>query len=469
MAELNEKRIITIGLYSLIIYILILIEPSLKSTLNTEEIINYLILFIIAFIIHLVNENQKNWFRLDILFILGFMIVHLQWPFMLTVNDIEPIRLKEQYYNSLYYMNYGTWLSVLSIIFWFLGNSILNKIKESKVEYIINYKLLLYITVFLFLAFLGTVGSSFFTGSVYKGEGGSAAGTGISGYIQLLFTISLILLSILVILDGRRVANKGIFSILVKMNKLFLLIIVSYILIFLMAGDRGGPMQLVMVLFILIGSFVRPIRFLEFFIFLIMGAAILTVIGAGRGSSGSENIIVAGVKEIGDASSYELTESLANSVRTLYMSLNYVKEDENLFLGQLWIGPILGAVPFAQSYYLAVSGMEEYEISSPNYLTYLRFGEDAVSGEGTTILADIYLNFGKNGTFIVMFLLGVFFKKLQNELNSKQNLYWIIIAITLGGVAFYMGRGMLFSAYRAILWSMVLMVLFVKFQKKEVK
>ena len=469
MAKLNEKRMIVIGLYTLLIYILFLIEPTLKSVLNKEWIIDYLTLFIIAFILHLFNENQKNWFRLDILFIVGFIIVHFQWSFMLAVHDIEPIRFEEQYYNSLYYMNYATWLSALSLVFWFLGSAMLSKTKEQVVEYIIDYKVLMYMTTFLFLAFLGTVDSGFFTGSVYKGEGGSAAGSGISGYIQLLFTISLTLLSTLVLLDRRNLKEKSIFILLINLNKLFLLIIISYVLIFLIAGDRGGPMQVAMVLFILIGTFIRPIRFLEFFILLIIGAIILNIVGIGRANSSSENIIVAGVQDMGTSSNYELTESLANSVRTLYMSLDYVKEDKNLLLGQLWIGPILGAVPFAQSYYLSISGMKEYEISSPNYLTYMRFGENATSGEGTTIIADIYLNFGEKGTFIVMFLLGVFFKKLQNELNSQKNLYWIIIAISLGGVAFYMGRGMLFSSYRTILWSMVLMLLLVKFQKKEVK
>ena len=468
MAKLKNRNAGVILFFIISILILFLFEPPLKSTMDKEFLQVYLYVFIGSLVVYLIYENQKNWFRLDILFLFGFAIVHFQWPMMLSISDIEPIRF-EKLQSNYVYINYGTWLSTIGILFWFLGVVLLKKQKYKKVEYAIEYKYILWLTGGFFALFLLTAGSNFFTGSVYKGEGGSASGEGISGYIQLFFTISLTILTVLILLDAKKTHQKSTMGFVLNLNRIFLLISIMYIFIFLAAGDRGGPMQFMMVLLILIGSVIRPIKFKEFSLIIIMGAIVLTIVGAGRANTSDENILLAGANSIELTSKYDFSINLANSARTLYIALAHVPEEHEPFLGQLWIGSLLGIVPFAQKTYLNISEMKPYEISSPQYITYLRYGENASSGEGTTIIADIYLNFGEGGVIVIMFLLGLFFKKLQNELNLQKNLYWIIIAISLGGVAFYMGRGMLLSSYRTMIWSLILVFIFVKFEKRIIK
>ena len=469
MARLNITNIVVSIVYAMMIVVFFLFEPPFGGSIDYDTLKISLYFFLLAFIIHLIHENQENWFRLDILFLFGFAIVHLQWPMMLAISDIEPERFRVLSLNSIY-ITYGTWLSTMGILFWFLGVSLLPKMKYSNIEkYKINYSYILWLTALLFIFFLLTVGSGFFSGSVYKGEGGSASGEGISGYIQLFFGISLTILTILVLINEKEAYKKNTFKFLVSLDKVFLIIAVSYIFIFLAAGDRGGPMQFMMVFFMVIGSLIRPIKFKEFTLIILVGAIVLTAIGSGRSSDSKDNILVAGVNSIDFSSNYDFSINMANSARTLYIALDHVPKEHDYFAGRLWVGAILGMVPFAQNAYLNITETPRHEISSPEYITYVRYGKNASSGEGTTVIADIYLNFGTYGVMLTMLLLGLFFKKLQNELNIQKNIYWIIVAISLGGLAFYMGRGMLLSSYRTMVWSLILLIIFVKFEQGEKK
>jgi len=452
-------------LFLILIVVLFIFMPDFKSHLNKDFLLVYLIVFIAALVIHFLLQKDKNWFRLDVLFLIGFAIVHFQWSLMI-LNGVSPIYLQYIYYISDY-ITFGTWLSTISILMWMLGYNLIPLKKREKITYSINYKKLFWFTLLFFLLFLMTAGSGFFAGSVYKGEGGSATGAGISVYFQLLAQIGILALTSVVVLNNKDNYKGSMLLWLKTIDKKYLLLMVSYILIFLSVGDRGTSIQILMTFLILFGSLIRPISLKEFSIIIVTGAIVMTLIGLGRSAKSDENILLAGANRANLSTNYDITIELANSARTLYSALNNVPQKHDYFYGDLWIAKFLALIPMSQNIYMQLSDVKPYELGSAGYITYLRFGEHAHSGEGTSLIADIYLNFGITGSLVFMFLLGLFMKKLQNELNTQKNLYWLISAGMFASLVFYMSRSNLFVTLRPIIWGILLVYLFTKKENNQ--
>lgn len=444
--------------------VLFIFKPSFRSEIHVPSLSIYLAFLFVAILIHLISQKDKNWFRMDILFLLGFGIVHFQWPGMISISNITPKFILWGVVDSNY-INYGTWLSVVGLLAWFIGYDLFPSKKNNIVQYQIKYKKILWFSVILFGLFLLMAGSSFLDGGVYKGQGGSAAGEGISVYFQLLFGISILILTAVVIINNKDKYKRKAVMWFLGLDKKYLLLAGVYIFLFLSIGDRGAGMLITFTFLVLFGALVRPISLKEFSLIIVAGAIVLTLIGLGRSVDTNENILVAGANKVDFQSNYDVTMELANSARTLYSGLSNIPENHDYFWGKLWLGKFLAVIPLSQNIYLQLSDDKFYELGSAGYITYLRYGEKPPSGEGTSLIADIYLNFGLVGVIFFMFILGLFFKKLQNELNIQKNFYWIVIAAIFASGTFYMGRGDLFGWLRPMVWGLILTILLVKYKK----
>jgi oligosaccharide repeat unit polymerase len=453
--------------FSFLIFILFVIEPEFNAMPNSKLLNIYLIIFSIAVFAHFIFNKNKNWFRIDLIFLLGFSIVHFQWALMYSLEGITPNDYSFFWATSSYteYINYGTWLSTIGIIAWFLGFASLKRtyIQKETISYFkINYKVFFYFVLLIFIMFLLTAGQDYLSGAVYKGESKSATGAGISVYFQLLFSYSIVILCTIGILNILEDKNLTYTQIIKKIDKKILLLFTATIFIFLYVGDRGGALQPMLASLILYGTFIKPINKKQFFLIIFLGAVLMTLIGIGRAEKSNDNILLAGVNKVEFNSNYEFTLELANSARTLYKSLSNVPERHDFFYGKLWVSQILANIPLAQAVYLNISGDKIYELDSAEYITYITRGKFSNSGEGSSLIADIYLNFGIYGVILFMFLFGMFFKKIINEFELKSSLYWIIAGAILASYAFYLGRGGLLYPLRPILWSILLVFIFIK-------
>jgi oligosaccharide repeat unit polymerase len=453
--------------YIIMLAVLFLYKPLFKSTIDISNLIIYISCFFGAVFIHLISQKDKNWFRMDIIFLLGFGVVHFQWAIMIALSEIRPqyllhnIRILDSSY-----INFGTWLSTVGALSWFIGYSWLLSKGKKIIEFNFQYKKLFWFTVMSFILFVMTAGSKFLSGAVYKGQGGGTAGEGISVYFQVLMSISILVLTAVVVLGKKNKFKSNALLWFANLDKKYLVLAGSYVLLFLSIGDRGIPMQIVISFLVLFGALVRPIVFKEFIVIIVVGAIVLTLVGLGRSVESDENILVAGSNEAEFTSNYDATIELANSARTLYIALYDVPDHHNYFWGKLWLGKLLTVFPLAQSQYLKFTNDKPYELGSGKYITYLRFGLYPPSGEGTSLIADIYLNFGLMGVIFFMLLLGLVFKKGQNELQLQRSFYWIIFAALLASGALYMGRGGLFGGLRTIVWGLILAMVFVKRKNK---
>lgn len=459
-------------IFLIFLLILIYFKPELSEPINQKSISLTISIYLIVVILHFYSVKISNWLRIDVLIILGFTIVHFQWPIMYGFSDVIPDNYARIWVDDRF-INYSTWLSAIGGVSWILGYHIKKydtRIGISKAIYSsYKYKKLMYITASLFVFFLVFAGKDFLSGGVYKGTGGSAAGDGISKYIYLFFNSSLIALTTIVILNQLKYYNGNIVKWILNFNKLFLFLIGSYILIFLAIGDRGGPVTLILMILLLLGNYIRPIRLVELIAIVLIGSLLMTLISLGRSESSGINILNEGASKFELNSGYDLTLELANSVRTLNKVVSESHYEFNFGYGQYWIADIFSPIPFAQSQILNITDLEPYEISSSEYITYITRGPNSTTGEGTSLIADIYINFGAFGVAVFMLLFGMLIRKLSSELIRGDNIFYIISAIGIGGVAVYYSRSGLFNPLREIIWALIFFTLFVKYKKSNRK
>ena len=139
------------------------------------------------------TKITNSWIGYDTLFLLGFVIVHFQIPFLASIG-IEPSKPDFVWINKNV-VNYATWLSLLAVLVWMLGFwfSSLKRLKYNTIQeekpYKVDSKKIDTLLLVLFLAFLGLVGSEFLSGS-YDGGDNWGAGT---AYVYMLLRVVIIL------------------------------------------------------------------------------------------------------------------------------------------------------------------------------------------------------------------------------------------------------------------------------------
>ncbi|MCO5279271.1 MAG: oligosaccharide repeat unit polymerase [Saprospiraceae bacterium] len=457
------------------ILLLLYLKPEFKGFFNIDFLKAYSLLAILFLSLHFYIEfkiRNKNWIRIDSLFLVGFYVVHFQFPIMISISGIFDSDM-HKILGSNYHINFGVWLSLIGILFWLLGYSLFYKSKrriftrDTIFTYYYQYKKLLYFTVILFVLFLITAGHDFLSGGIYKGTGSSLSGDGAAPYIQSLFSICIIVLTTSVFLNNKgKYSGGSLLKWFYKLDRWYLVLVFMYLYIFLMIGDRGGPIALISTIIILMGELIKPLKLWFSILILFIGAMIMTLIGLGRIDKSGNSIISSGYTNLQEENQYPSyyipTFELAKSNRIVFYSLETVPEQHDYFYGKLWISRLLSPIPFLQTFYLQLTNEKKYNINSEDYITYLYLGENSISGEGTSIIADIYLNFGLLGVIICMFFIGVFLKKANMIIKDVNNYRFVILGAIIASLSFYFGRTSFLIILKPLIWSWIITSLFIK-------
>ena len=73
--NVTSKILNIIGLkfvYMLMLAVLLFFSPPFQGAVDAGSLAIYISIFFIASVFHLQSQNDKNWFRLDVIFLLGF-------------------------------------------------------------------------------------------------------------------------------------------------------------------------------------------------------------------------------------------------------------------------------------------------------------------------------------------------------------------------------------------------------------
>src|SRR5690606_36957298 len=189
---------------------------------------------------------------------------------------------------------------------------------------------------------------------------------------------------------------------------------------------------------------------------------LLTVISQGRSSDANlkeGNVFTRGFEKLSNTDETLLpTEELASSVRILYRALNVVP-NEHPYLNGLTIGAnLIDLIPFSSR---LVDIPPIYQ-SSTSFFTIYEKGEDFEFGDGSEIIADLYINFGIEIAYVVFLLFGYFVAWLT--FNAKINRSHVVIIVYLGFIALslYLNRSNFLFPVKYILYLIIFDRLFSK-------
>jgi len=397
--------------------------------------------------------------------VIGFLIVHFQIPYQ-SIFGIEPVKGNYIWVNPLV-VNYATEVSGVTLLLWYIGNYIFylnpSKFKQpatvSRLYHIKTGWLFNISIISSLILFCITVGSSFWSGShagVYNWGPGAT-------YSFLVFRSLLTLAVIYMFLNnrGRFVSLNSAVNVFYR-NKVLFFLIIFYCLLFLFIGDRGPVLQLGLVFFGCYTLFNVNLSFSRLVVIVVSAAFLLTVIGLGRTSDANlkeGNVFTRGFEKLSNTDETLLpTEELASSVRILYRALNVVP-NEHPYLNGLTIGAnLIDLIPFSSR---LVDIPPIYQ-SSTSFFTIYEKGEDFEFGDGSEIIADLYINFGIEIAYVVFLLFGYFVAWLT--FNAKINRSHVVIIVYLGFIALslYLNRSNFLFPVKYILYLIIFDRLFSK-------
>lgn len=457
-------------IYIVSLIVLVLLTPNKFETFSPGYNIVLSTIYIILLIYFLNSQRKfyKNWVRFDVIFLIGYTIVHYQIPFLASIG-IEPSRPNFVWINKDV-VNFATWMSTVAINLWMLGYTIKNKKKNKVVKIVtndthVNYRKYDLLLLGVFILFLGTVGSALFAGT-YAGTSNWGGG---AVYIYLILKNLIYLRLIYFFKDiPAKTSIRKIGTYLLK-SKILVIIAVIYTSLFLFQGDRGPVLQIALVVAGSYVIFVKPIPFSRLVLFIIAGAFLFTIIRFGRGRDASEfddgNIFQRGLSSYNESKDEtNITDELASSVRIQYMALDIVPDQHPYMYGQMYLIQVVGIFPLMGSTLKNAFNIPTMYMGSANFFTILEQGINPSYGVGSEILADIYINFGLLGAFIIMFIFGMFISNVTNK-AYQYNFIYIIVYIGLLYYSLYLNRSELLFPFKDIVYMLFINFSFTKIIK----
>ena len=257
---------------------------------------------------------------------------------------------------------------------------------------------------------------------------------------------------------------------LIKYLKLFdksLLVILFWHLLFsLFVGDRGPIISYSLLVFSLYVVRFNKIGVFKLLIYTFIASVFFTAIGTIRqsrysGESYTERInstfnpSTENTKRFDKKIPGESFVELAFSVRTLNHVLYNVPENYDYGYGVYSSSHFFNIIPGLSGLMLNyLHNNDKKYNSSSAFVSYLIQGDNPKYGDGTSIIADLYLDFGLLGVIIVLFLFGRFIGENDFKLYSgyqKNSISWIALLIFFSFSAYLARSGVFLQLGKIIM------------------
>ena len=253
-----------------------------------------------------------------------------------------------------------------------------------------------------------------------------------------------------------------------------LFLLVWHIVFSTYVGDRGPVISFTLLAFAMYFIRWQKLNLLRIIIALFLVASLLTLIGKIRSYKSSGMAYGRRFSEVVSEYSDDTIDTkfgvnipmsetieLALSVQSLNYSVYNVPDNYNYRYGLYQLNYIFSIIPGLKGITnsLLYDGSVKYT-SSSSFITYLIQGDNPSYGNGTSIVADFYLDFGVIGVVAGLFLLGLFIGMNEQRLwkgYQKPTLVWIAILVLLSK-AIYLNRSCIGLEFSDI----VLIFIFIK-------
>lgn len=411
----------------------------------------YIALSTLVVVAHAILHNQRNWMRIDTVFLIGYFIVNFQWPLMILISQLLPEgTIFQKALKS--YVTYGTWIAAIGLSSWAIGFAIpLRAGLSAKAQIVTNLLPAVSLQALLLATFIALVGHSYLTGALYSTvqEDLWATVSGVAGYVFTLITVigpAIMLAALYNFIQSSR--HQKTLPWIPFFLSAPMLLTMGYAAMFLVAGERGQFVQITLAGVLAVCASLRPMRLPTFALLIAVGALAMSVIGYARanGFADFQGFFY-------DFNPWKTTVNLANSAITVYKGIEIIDRQQDFYWGQLWLSNLLAVVPMAQSTFISATGIPFYELNSAYLITYTVFGLNPHTGYGTSLAIDIYMNFGIPGVILCMIAYGRICRRCQSYLSSRNGFYPFLMAGMFASLVLYASRSSLFVQLQPVVWA----------------
>ena len=447
---------IIIILNSIIIIISLVIWAIIPSCY--DETIMCITLFmsllsVLSYIVTINNDKKMRgqYLRTSYVFFIGFLIVFFQKNVDLVLHYINK---SDDVFASDSIICSCALFSLIGLSSFVIGSSIaVLKLKPFKkvqmtsvpISFISFQKLLFIFFVALYVYFnLSSILSGSF---IYNEEAMAESAGSLSNYSVVMIQVLIFTILSCNVLTYRNVGNKATPLSFIRMNGLiFLVPLIIYLSLVFMTGDRGPILTTVLAYTITyIIATQKKIKFVTLFLAIFIGSTVLSIIGTVRKSNNLLTVheMLSYNNQGNEESILPVTKELADSYNTFTYSVAKVPCQHDYFYGMMKLRDLGYSVPFLYRAIPFIYSKNEHENGSTSYCTCLIQGLNRTYGNGSSLLADIYLDFGLIGIIFVMMLLGFLIVYIDNILFHSTSPYWLVTSVACFSYSIYLSRATL--------------------------
>lgn len=465
-------------LVSLILY---LTSPVDISAGFLELCFSFLSLSIIIYLINAIKETKlsQNYFRPSILFLISFFIVSFQVPLDYLVGNISPMELSEVLIKSNL-LSKCVSISLLGISSFFMGYYFLSRFEYKKKYSIIKYNyskisntILVLGSYVMFVLFLKNVGLEYlsgnYAGSVNWGKGAGIYNRFFEAFIYAAFIYKLY--SNDAIMTSRKLIS--VFDYFRLMGFPLILVIVIYMTISIIVGDRGPVITFTLLISAgYVMKYKVKINLIYFIGLIFLFSSIFFIVGKIRNTdvvpSLSKSLEYLKFESKPSISPY--TTELAGSIFPLSIAIDIVPKSENYKYGLFMSNQVMMTFPGLFGIYFTLLGydknIDDYLFDSAKFLTRMYLGNEATWGIGSNCIADLYLDFGFLGVMVGMLIFGLFVKQMDLAMDTERfnglSLFSVVLFFVYFSKLFYIPRSSIVSPFSEALIVYFILILITK-------
>lgn len=412
---------------------------------------------------------NKQYFRISTIFILGYLIVCYQKYVDLLCGYVNS--QNSFLFVSPLYIDKAAILSTAGLLSFIIGYLIYKptfKKKQRKIRKIISTKVLNYILLAAVCLFIYYNGIDYILGS-YSQEYLESRHGSIASYSEII--VRSIIFAILILHTKNGSKTGGFFFYVKSLGVLFYLSLFAYLFLVLISGDRGPLISIASAYLFSYILKMRP-KFSLWKIALLLAIASfgITILGVIRDTDNELsyneriNLALNSEKMTTDRSVINSTAELASSVRCLHYAMDYVPSKHPFLHGSFQFRDLFSIIPASNSILNTFMDSSFQYTSSAYFITYINQGKHYKYGDGSNVVADLYLSFGITGVVIGLFIFGLFLKYLEVicfSCNITEISYFIYaLAFAYIGFAIYMSRATILMPLKYASFTYIILVIY---------
>jgi oligosaccharide repeat unit polymerase len=437
----------TIATFFACLYLFITIEQGYNQP--SVNILIAMAVFLIIFqgINNYAVRGRRSWFEIDILFLIMFFFVHFWLWIAAQFHYGEFLWVSKFYMENV---NYSVALSLLGMASFILGFNIAPGCNQTRsINTVATHQwnklgyLIFYLGAVLTASYAFYFGAQAFQGS-YAGSEVGGLGTRSIYLLQGIF----LKLGILIVLISNADKNRAIPN-----CKIPILVLGIVLIMLLVLGDRSEFIYTLAVVMFAYTRYYKKISLPVLVIGVLSIAFLMSAVQIARTANerSLSHISEIVMSESNDISAIEGLNGISASGGVLLGAVTAVPEKHDYFYGDLKFVELLGIIPFGRAIFLDNESIGKYGTSS-DFLTWFILGPNSSTGTGTTIVADLYIDFGPAGVVLGLVLLGFIANHISKSVVKNNSLTSAVVFCYFAGLLVMLPRYSFLMIIRGLLW-----------------